>query len=248
MTTAKQLNKILNKIAPYELAESWDNCGLLIDCGGETDKILFALDLTNAVVAEAAALGCGVIVTHHPAIFQGVKALADGDPVLAAARAGVSVLSVHTCFDAAAGGVNDVLCEKLGVDAPELFAIIGRGGNIKRTDALTLAVNVKNVLRCSVVRYVDGGKPIERVAVIGGSAGEFIGEASWQGYDAFVTGELKHHEAIYAKQLGLTVIAAGHFETENPAMDALRAAVESALDGAADCLLSTACANPLETV
>ena len=247
MITAKKLNELLNKIAPYELAESWDNCGLLIDCGGQTDKVLFALDLTAEVVQEAAARGCGAIITHHPAIFQGVKALAEGDPVLAAAKAGVSVLSAHTCFDAAQGGVNDCLCELLGLQEVELFAGMGRGGKIEKIEPAAFAALVREKLGCGPVRYVDGGRPIERVAVIGGAAGEFVGQASWLGYDAYLTGELKHHEAIYARQLGLTVVAAGHYETENPAMEKMRQAMERELDGAAECLLSECCANPLET-
>ncbi len=248
MTTTGKLNELLNKIAPYELAESWDNCGLLVDCGGEIARVLFALDLTGEVVQEAAERGCGAIITHHPAIFQGVKALAQGDPVLAAARAGISVLAAHTCFDAAQGGVNDQLCALLGLRETELFAGIGRGGRLDKTDAQGLAALVKQALGCETVRYVDGGRAIERVAVIGGAAGEFVGQAGWQDYDAFVTGELKHHEAVFARQLGMTVIAAGHYETENPAMDAMRRAMEAELDGAADCLLSERGTNPFAAV
>ena len=71
MTNAKRVNEILNEVAPYELAENWDNCGLLVDCGGDTDKILFALDVTGDSVKKAKELGCGMIVSHHPAIFGG---------------------------------------------------------------------------------------------------------------------------------------------------------------------------------
>lgn len=248
MITAKKLNEIVNRIAPYELAEEWDNCGLIVDCGEETDKILFALDATNAVLEEATRRGCGVVVTHHPAIFSGVKTLADGDPVLEAAKRRISLIAAHTCFDAAQGGVNDVLCDLLGVEERALFAPIGRMGKLGSADASSLAALVKDKLGCRAVRYADGGKPIERVAVIGGSGGEFVAQAKWMGLDALVTGELKHHEALYARQAGVTVVAAGHYETENPAVEVLRRAAEAEVGPDAACLLAEDGANPFETV
>lgn len=248
MIDTKKLNEIVNKVAPYELAEEWDNCGLIVDCGEKTDKILFALDATNAVLEEAQRRGCGAVVTHHPAIFSGIKNLADGDPVLEAAKRHITLIAAHTCFDAAQGGVNDVLCDLLGVKEQELFAPIGRMGKLSCADAKALAALVKEKLGCDAVRYVDGGKPIERVAVIGGSAGEFVAQAKWMNLDAFITGELKHHEALYAQQVGVTVIAAGHYETENPAVEALRRAVEAEVGEDAACLLAEVCANPFGTV
>ena len=248
MITTKKLNEIVNKIAPYELAEDWDNCGLLVDCDEPADSILFALDATLPVLQEAKRRGCGIVVTHHPAIFSGVKALAAGDPVLEAAKMKISLLAAHTCFDAAQGGVNDCLCEKLGIENPELFAPIGRMGTLRCADAASLAALVREKLECGPVRYVDGGRPIERVAVIGGAAGEFVAQAKWMGLDAFITGELKHHEALYARQMGMTVVVAGHYETEKPAVEALCRAVEAEIGEEATCLLSEDETNPMETV
>ncbi|MEG2234441.1 MAG: Nif3-like dinuclear metal center hexameric protein [Oscillospiraceae bacterium] len=247
MINAIKVNEAVNEIAPYELTEQWDNCGLLVDCAEETDKILFALDVTNEVVAEAKELCCGIIVSHHPAIFQGKKALADGDPVLTAAKEHISLIAAHTCFDMAQGGVNDVLCKILGVENASLFEC-GRGGILKKDSAKSLAEFVKEKLGCACVKYIDAGCKIEKVAIIGGSAGEFIGQAKWMGYDAFITGEIKHHEALFAKQIGLTVISAGHFETENPAMEAMLELVSEKIGNKDECLLSKKNTNPIMTI
>lgn len=248
MIGTKQLNEVIDKLAPYTLAESWDNCGLLVDCGGETGKILFALDAANEVIEEADALGCGILVTHHPAIFAGVKVLPQGDPVLEAARHNISLIAAHTCYDAAAGGVNDVLCDLLGVAERASIAPIGRSGRLASPDARSLAALVREKLGCGPVRFVDGGHPIEKVAVVGGAGGDFVAQARWLGLDALITGELKYHEALYAKQLGLTVVAAGHYETENPAVAALCAAVQQQIGDAAQCIVASVGANPFQTI
>ncbi len=247
MITAKKLEAVVDQTAPFALAAPWDNCGLLVDCGGETDKILFALDATVPVLEEAQRCGCGIVVTHHPAIFSPLKRFSQGDPALEAARRGLSLIAAHTCFDAAAGGVNDLLCDLFRVQDREEFAGIGRMGGLRFDGARELAAYVRERLGCGPVRYVDGGGAIRRVGVIGGAGGDFAAQAKQAGLDALITGECKHHEALYAKQAGLTLVAAGHYETENPAVEALRRSVEASLGGAAVCLLAERCENPFYT-
>ena len=75
MTTVQQLYEAMQHIAPLELAESWDNPGLLVDCGGEVTRVLVTLDITPEVVTEAAAKHCEAIVAHHPVIFDPLKKL-----------------------------------------------------------------------------------------------------------------------------------------------------------------------------
>ncbi|MEG0750412.1 MAG: Nif3-like dinuclear metal center hexameric protein [Oscillospiraceae bacterium] len=246
MITTKELNEIINKIAPYELAEGWDNCGLLLDCGLPIDKILFALDATGSSLARAKELGCGAVVTHHPAIFGGIKVLCAEDPVVIAAMSHISLLAAHTCFDAAEGGVNDALCSKLGIEEPTPMLPFGRCGVLAAGDAAELAEKVKKSLGCESVAYVDGGRPIDRVAVVGGAAGELISQAAWLGCDAFITGELKHHEALFAQQIGMTVISAGHFITEIVAIKTLCERVQSEIAERAGCLIYSEEQNPIK--
>ena len=122
MTTIQQLYEAMQALAPLELAESWDNPGLLVDCAGEVTRVLVTLDITPEVVAEAAAKHCEAIVAHHPVIFDPLKKLGPQDVPFQLVRAGISAICMHTNLDAAAGGVNEVLAGIFGMQDPEPFA------------------------------------------------------------------------------------------------------------------------------
>lgn len=240
MTTPKELLNILNTIAPPQLAEEWDNVGLLVDADAPAERVLFALDATAAVIEEAQALGCGIIVTHHPVIFSGLKALSAREPAVIAACKGISILSAHTNYDKCDGGVNDVLCALLGVKDPLPAAELGRGGAVAPTTGAALARVVMDKLGIDAVRVVCPEKTVERVAVVGGSGGDLALLAQSEGYDALVTGEVRHHDALAAEQAGMCVIEAGHYATEAPAMAPLMKAVQTALGAGTECILSRA--------
>ena len=118
MTTVQQLYEAMQHIAPLELAESWDNPGLLVDCAGEVTRVLVTLDITPEVVTEAAAKHCEAIVAHHPVIFDPLKKLGPQDVPFQLVRAGISAICMHTNLDAAAGGVNEVLAGIFGMQDP----------------------------------------------------------------------------------------------------------------------------------
>ena len=115
MTTVQQVYEVMQRLAPPELAEHWDNPGLLVDCGGEVRRVLVTLDITPEVVAEAAAKQCTVIVAHHPVIFDPLKRLCPADVPYQLVQAGISAICMHTNLDAAEGGVNDVLADLFGI-------------------------------------------------------------------------------------------------------------------------------------
>ena len=117
MTTVQQIYEEMQRIAPLALAESWDNPGLLVDCGGEVSRVLVTLDITPEVVEEAARKGCGLIVSHHPVIFSPLKKLGGQDVAFQLVKNGISAICMHTNLDAAPGGVNDTLCDILGIAA-----------------------------------------------------------------------------------------------------------------------------------
>ena len=104
MATVQKIYEEMQRMAPLELAESWDNPGLLVDCGGEVRRVLVTLDITPEVVAEAAAKQCTVIVAHHPVIFDPLKRLCPADVPYQLVRAGISAICMHTNLDAAEGG------------------------------------------------------------------------------------------------------------------------------------------------
>ena len=136
MTTVQQLYEAMQRIAPLELAESWDNPGLLVDCGGEVTRVLVTLDITPEVVTEAAAKHCEAIVAHHPVIFDPLKKLGPQDVPFQLVRAGISAICMHTNLDAAAGGVNEVLAGIFGMQDPGALSSDGRAagwGSIEPT-------------------------------------------------------------------------------------------------------------------
>ena len=214
--TVQQVLEEMRRIAPPELAESWDNVGLLVDAGRPVDAILTTLDITAPVVEEAVRLGCSLIVSHHPVIFDPIKRItADELPALLL-KGGVSAICMHTNLDAAPGGVNDTLAELLGMRDTVPFADgCGRIGTVDATTAKALAELCADTLGPGV-RYVEAGRPVLRLAEVSGAGGSYWKEALDLGADCLVTGEANHHAACDARRLGMGLVAAGHWATERP--------------------------------
>ena len=229
MTTVQQVYEVMQRLAPPELAEHWDNPGLLVDCGGAVRRVLVTLDITPEVVAEAAAKQCTVIVAHHPVIFDPLKRLCPADVPYQLVQAGISAICMHTNLDAAEGGVNDVLADLFGIRQRTAFADgCGRVGDIDPLTVPELAALAQHKL-AALCNAPDTGKPVHRLAVISGAGGSLFAEAIAEGADCLLTGEANHHHALDAKRLGLSLIAAGHYATEFPVTAAVAAALRAAL-------------------
>lgn len=223
MPTAGEIEAALYELAPRTLAADWDNVGLLAGrADREVRKILVSLDITEAVAEEAESMGADLIVSHHPLIFHPAKSVTDRDPtgrlLLRLIEAGLSAVCMHTNLDAARGGVNDALAAAIGLEeaAPVSEGGIERVGTLPEALALPAFLDrVKAALAPNGMRYADGGRPIQKVAVGGGACGDFLWETAATGCDAFVTADLKYNHFLDAQALGLTVIDAGHFPTED---------------------------------
>ena len=216
MAEIQAIYQAMARMAPPELAESWDNVGLLVDCGRPATRALTALDITPEVVEEARQLGCGVIVAHHPVIFSPLKRLDCRDVAFLLVQAGISAICMHTNLDAAEGGVNEVLAEILGIRDPVPFAGgCGRVGELDAVSPLTVPelarlAQKELAARCVPplegpavqVKYTDNGRPVRRLAVISGSGGSMFEEALVAGADCLLTGEANHHAACDARRLG----------------------------------------------
>ena len=232
MTTVQQVYEVMQRLAPPELAEHWDNPGLLVDCGGNVRRVLVTLDITPEVVAEAAAKQCTVIVAHHPVIFDPLKRLCPADVPYQLVQAGISAICMHTNLDAAEGGVNEVLAGIFGMQDWEGFADgCGRVGEVDPITVPELARKAQAVLggRCNrprsgpavQVKFADTGRTVKRLAVISGAGGSMFEDALAVGADCLLTGEANHHAAIDAVRLGLSLVAAGHYATEFPVCAAI---------------------------
>lgn len=232
MITVNQVYEAMQAIAPLELAEHWDNPGLLVDCGGQMHRVLAALDITPEVVAEAAAKQCEMIVSHHPVIFDPLKKIGPQDVPFQLVQAGISAICMHTNLDAAEGGVNEVLAGIFGMRDWEVFADgCGRVGEVDPITVPELARKAQAVLGgwCNrprsgpavQVKFADTGRTVRRLAVISGAGGSMFEDALAVGADCLLTGEANHHAAIDAVRLGLSLVAAGHYATEFPVCAAI---------------------------
>ena len=237
MARVNDVYRLLDEKYPYCIQEDYDNSGIMADCGRDAEKIIVSLDITNSVVDYAVSQGAQLIVSHHPIIFKPVRSIYYNSPLQRLLCAGISAISAHTNYDIYDSGVNDALASKLALQNIEpVFKVsdkpvngvmrknfIGRAGDLPRemTPAEFAAYTSLKLRGRTAIEYVDGGRPVRRVAVGGGACGEFIFECQENGIDAFVTGECKHHEMIYARENGITLIPAGHYATENVALEAL---------------------------
>lgn len=242
----EQVLDLMEQIAPKRLAEEWDNPGLQI--GGRLDpikKILISLDPTLEAVRAAAKQKAQLLLTHHPLFFKPMRSIErdtyPGTVLWEAIKKEVSIISAHTNLDAAKEGINDQLAELLALkdirplgEADESFSAdegMGRLGRLAEASRLTALVEtVKKRLGAAVVRVV--GRPermILHVAVVGGSGGGMIEAASRAHADVLITGDIGHHHALKAKDLGLALIDAGHYETEKAALNVIKDRLSSRL-------------------
>lgn len=229
--TVQTILDYLWTLAPISYKESWDNVGHLLGRRNAPVRgVLVALDATAAVAAEAERLDCQLVVTHHPVIFRAAQRVTDDNPLtelpLRYLEQGIAVISMHTNLDRAAGGVNDALAKQLDLHNIEIWqdgeaSGLLRVGELEETELPAFAAFVKQRLACPGLRFAHGGRAVRRVAVGGGACAEFVPTVLAAGCDTFVTADVKYHEFCDAAALGLNLIDAGHFETENPVCDAL---------------------------
>ena len=226
--TVQDILQYIDRRAPFATAEEWDNPGLLVGCSAhKVTGVLVALDATDGALAAAKAIGAELIVTHHPVIFRPLRRLdGDGIPYRLAAD-GIALIAAHTNLDKAAGGVNDTLAERLGLTDVTVAADgMTRIGTLPEAETPTdFARRVAAALNVPV--RLGGNRPIRTVAVCGGGGGDFIPALIGQ-VDAFVTGEVKHHQWLEANAADLTLVEAGHYATEVPIVDTLCAWLQEA--------------------
>ena len=234
--TVGEVSRAINEFAPFELAEEWDNTGIL--AGSEKQEvggILCALDLNFKVIEEAKRKDCNLIVTHHPILFRGRKNLREDDVegrmLCELVRGNISLIAAHTNFDNAVPGVNDALAQRLGLKNVQAFENGMRVGDSTDETLAALCARAENKLGGPVRCYGEGDRTVRRVAVLGGAGGDFAPQAQAAGADVYLTGEIAHHKAWDAYQNGMCILEAGHAATELPAIKMLAEGLQNAANG-----------------
>lgn len=227
MNFSALINHLLESY-PYSYGCEWDNFGPQVgDYEKTINKILVTLDITEQVVDEAIANKVDCIISHHPLIFTPLKRVCSkgtGALCYKLIANNICALSLHTNFDGAPGGVGDRLAEILGLENISVFGedenkeLFGRIGDISPIAPKAFIENVKKALETDSVRAVISQDISARVAVVGGAGRDFIEKAALLGADTFVTADCRYHDFQKAQTLGLTLIDAGHFPTENHAI------------------------------
>ena len=220
MTTVKEIYDYIDSFAPFDTAESWDNVGILAgDPNESVTRVLLALDITTSVVKKAEEMNARLIISHHPVIFRPIRSVLKGTAVYELVQSGISAICAHTNLDkSTAFGVNTALASAIGL---ENCTLSEGGGFLFTADtkaavtAEEFALSIKNGIGSDSIAYTNGGSTIKKVGFCSGAGGDEIFNAKAEGCDAFVTGELKHHEIIFANENNISAYILGHFGSEN---------------------------------
>lgn len=235
MTDAGEIRDYLFSLAPRALKMDFDNVGLLVG-GPDTPvtRALFALDITGEVIDEAAALGAQLIVSHHPVVWDAMKDVTgetvQSAKVLKLIRNGIAAICMHTNLDIADGGVNDLLMAALGGKVTGILEPTGEGAGCGRVGEIPAQMPLRDFLAvCKAalhgngLRYYDAHRGVKKLAVMGGAGGDCVALASSLGCDTYVTADIKYDQFLTARELGLNLIDADHFATENVVVPQLMA-------------------------
>lgn len=233
----------IEALAPLSYQEDFDNSGLQVGLRSDSvTKILVCLDVTEAIIDEAEAKGCEMIVSHHPLIYRPLKQVSDGyyaqRCVYRAIRSGISIYSAHTSLDCSPGGVNYKMASVIGLQnlswlSPHSDGLSGMG----LVGELAEAMSAPDFLSMLKERFaVDclchtacSPKEIRKVALCGGSGASFLGRAMQLGADCLVTGEFKYHD--YFDSEGMLLVQLGHYQSEQYTIDLLCEHLRAGLEG-----------------
>lgn len=208
-----EIVKEIEKFAPIETAEDWDNPGFQINCGNkEIKKILVSLNVTKAVAKEAIKLECNAIISHHPLIFNMLERI-DKPFVLDLIKNNISVYSAHTNLDKASGGSTEFIIQKCGYKNPQNYNDFIKFVDVSPIKIKDVIKTVKDNLDTPEAKFANPRHihTVKRIAFCAGSGGSFISELKNSKIDLYVTGDVKYHEALDSH---CAVLDIGHFGTE----------------------------------
>jgi len=220
MVKPLQIYECINATLPFETQEGWDNSGLLVDSGIESNTVIVCLDVTQQVVDKAVETGTKIIVSHHPVIFGGMKKVSCDDVLYSLIKNDISVISAHTNFDVYRYGTCYSIAEKLGLQA--VFSEnreIGLTAAVEKMSAEQLAHRCKAVFGNAACTLPE--KQVERVFICAGSGSGMMTEVISSGADCYITGECKYHDMLDLAHKGIAVITMGHDSSEKISLETL---------------------------
>ena len=259
MTKVRDVVGFLQQVYPPHCEEQWDNSGLQI---GSLDEVLtsavIALDVDLPVVDEAISKGANLLISHHPLFFRPLKRVDYsaymGELVRKIILNGINVYSLHTNFDSASGGLNDILLEMMGLSSsvPVVQHPDGECGGIGRVVVLPEPRRVKNIAvdvrinwEVSVLSYVGClDRCVSKLAVCGGSGADLIERCISLGVELYITADVKYHEAMLARANGMNLLILNHFEMERASLGGLKELLTSEFAGV-NFYLSAVYTNPI---
>ena len=247
MNVGEALNYI-NELAPFKYAEVWDNVGLMLGSRkSEVTKIMVCMDATLKTIQEAIDSGVDLIVSHHPFLFSKLKSVdfdsMTGQRILALIQNNINVISAHTNLDVAVGGVNDTFaeavglteCDKLKTYIPEGLEVdlgLGKVGKLSNELSFDQFVSqIKKNLAIQNLRIIGAQpKTVKKVATFCGSFDGDLESVKRHGVDLLVTGDIKYHTALDAREIGLCILDVGHFASERLIVARLKKLLENRFD------------------
>ncbi len=260
----KEVIDALERFAPLPLQESYDNAGLQVGLTEvEVSGALLCLDVTEEIVDEAIGLGCNLIVAHHPLIFRKLAQISDADyvqrTVMKAIKNDITIVAMHTNIDAAMGGVNFKIAEKLGLENVRFFGkrqtvavgeeevaggegVIGTFAEPLAADDFVLLLKQKFDVECVQANQLLR-REIKTVALCGGAGSFLLGNAIGEGADAFVTGEMSYHD-YFGHDQEIQICAIGHYQSEQFTNEVFREIIERECPGV-NCHLTAVNTNPV---
>ncbi len=241
MVKLEEIIELINSIAPFDIAEEWDNCGLQAgNLNQEVKKVIIGLDVSIPLMNAAKESRCDIVLTHHPLMLTPEKNIdfskMPGKAIEIAARHRINIISAHTNLDKADDGLNDCFAAMLGIQKTKVFYTgtqpvasedeiigIGRIGSLeKQTSLIQFAETVKEKLALNHLRITGNmDMPIETIAVCTGSGGSLVDAFLRSNADAYVTGDIKYHEARLIEENSKALIDVGHFGSEFMAVELL---------------------------
>lgn len=228
MIKLKEIYDFLDSEISFKNQCEWDNSGLITgDKEKEVKTVAVMLDADNETIKEAIRKNADLIISHHPVIFNAIKKINTDDPVYSLIKNDIALIAAHTPWDMAQDGVNFVLANTLSLQNIKAFST-DEGGDMIKIGNLSAEMSekefctfVKQKIGINTVKYISANSSIKTVAVCGGAGADFTPELAGV-CDAFVTSDVKYHQFCEAKRLGITLIDAGHYNTEVLSLAALK--------------------------